>query len=213
MEAKIAEFVVRYFNLYGYYLVFFFLMAENTFMLGLLIPGETVLLLSGFLASAGELDLTTVIIVGIAAAILGNNIGYFLGREGGRRLMERLGSRWLSPGRIKAAEDYFDKHGQKTVFIGRFVAGVRTFVPVLAGASKMSYPKFLAYTVTAVVIWTVGVTLLGFFFGEERALLLSIIKRTELVILVAVVLVAVYLYIKHRRRRREREGKSGSGGS
>lgn len=196
MEAKIVNFIVEYFNLYGYYLVFFFLLAENTFMLGLLIPGETVLLLSGFLAAAGGLDIATVIGVASLAAILGNNAGYFIGREGGRRLMERVGSRWLSPERIRAAEEYFDRHGQKTVFIGRFVAGVRTFVPVLAGASKMPYSKFLLYTVASVVLWTAAIGLLGYFFGQNAGLLLKIIKRTELAILVLVLIALAYVVFR-----------------
>lgn len=196
MEAKIVNFIVEYFNLYGYYLVFFFLLAENTFMLGLLIPGETVLLLSSFLAAAGGLDIATVIGVASLAAILGNNAGYFIGREGGRRLMERVGSRWLSPERIRAAEEYFDRHGQKTVFIGRFVAGVRTFVPVLAGASKMPYSKFLLYTVASVVLWTAAIGLLGYFFGQNAGLLLKIIKRTELAILVLVLIALAYVVFR-----------------
>ncbi len=208
MESKIADFIVAYFSSYGYYLVFFFLMAENTFLLGLLIPGEAVLLLSGFLAAAGGLDIATVIGVASLAAILGNNAGYLIGREGGRRLMERIGSRWLSPERIRAAEEYFDRHGQKTVFIGRFVAGVRTFVPVLAGVSKMPYPKFLIYTIASVLLWTTAIGLLGFFFGENAGLLLKIIKRAEVIILILVLAAVAYAAFKRFRAAAKRaDGK------
>ncbi|MCL4499762.1 MAG: DedA family protein [Chloroflexi bacterium] len=201
-ETRIVELIVSYFNAYGYYLVFIFLLAENTFLLGLLVPGETVLLLSAFLASAGNLNIVTVVTVGIIAAILGNNGGYFIGREGGRRLIERLGGRWLPPERIEAAEAYFDKHGQKTVFIGRFVAGVRTFVPILAGAARMPYLVFLVYTVASVVLWTIGLGLLGYFFGENRVFLLQVVKRAELAILAAVALAAAcFIYRRWKRGR------------
>lgn len=210
-EAKIAQLIVDYFDLYGYYLVFAFLLAENTFMLGLLIPGETILITASFIAAAGNLNIGWVITIGAIAAMLGNNFGYLIGRVGGRALMERVGTRWLSQERIDAAEDYFDKHGQKTVFIGRFVAGVRTFVPVLAGAARMSYPKFLAYTVASVIAWTMGLGLLGYFFGENRAILLTIIKRGEVGILIA--LIAGLTYVLWRKWRKRSGQDAGSNGA
>lgn len=202
IEAKIIPLIISYFNAYGYYLIFFLLLAENSFLLGLIVPGEMVLVFASFLAGRGDLDLHRVVTVATVAALIGNNFGYILGREGGRRFMEKLGSRWIPPEKITAAEEYFDRHGQKTIIIGRFVAGVRTFVPVLAGAAKMPYLNFMAYTTIAVVAWTVSVGLLGYYFGENWELLLTIIKRAELAIGVIAVLVVGFFLIRHYRGKR-----------
>ncbi|MHB0977565.1 MAG: DedA family protein [Candidatus Aquicultorales bacterium] len=201
MDSKIVQFIVEYFTAYGYYLVFFFLLAENSLFLGLVVPGDAVLLVSAFLAATGELDISTVLLVAVVAAVVGNNIGYFIGREGGRRVIDRLGSRWLPPERVAAVEKYFAVHGQKTVFIGRFVAGFRTFIPLFAGISKMSYPIFMLYTVGSVVVWTLVVGLLGFFFGENWQLLAAILKQTQLGVLALVLAVAVFLVLRRKRRR------------
>lgn len=202
VEAKIVPLIISYFNAYGYYLIFFLLLAENSFLLGLVVPGEMVLVFAAFLAGRGDLDLHRVIFVATVAALIGNNVGYLLGREGGRRFMENLGSRWISSEKIAAAENYFDKHGQKTIIIGRFVAGVRTFVPVLAGASKMPYLSFLIYTTCAVVAWTVSVALLGYYFGESWELLLRIIKRAEFAIGIIAVLAVAFFVVRHYWRKR-----------
>jgi len=193
----------HYFQLYGYYIVFLGLLLENVVFIGLVWPGETVLLAASFFAARGDLNIVLVLICGIAGALIGNNIGYFLGLRGGRPFIERFGHRFfISEARIKAAEEYFDNHGGKTVFIGRFATGVRVFVSPLAGASHMNYGKFFIYTLLAVLVWTVGIGVAGYLFGQNWELLLKIIERIgwgTLAIIVALVL-SVYLYRKIRQR-------------
>ena len=194
----------HYFQLYGYYIVFFGLLLENSAFVGLIWPGETVLLAAGFFAARGDFNIVSVIVYGILGALIGNNIGYFLGLKGGRTFVERFGHRFfISEARIKAAEEYFDSHGGKTVFIGRFAAGVRVFVSLLAGASRMNYAKFFAYTLLAVVVWTVGIGLVGYFFGQHWDSLLKIIGRIGWGALIAVVILglAVCFYSKRRSKR------------
>lgn len=196
------DLLLRYFQLYGYYLLFLVLLLENTILVGLLVPGETVLLAASFLASRGDLDFVTVIAVAILGALAGNNLGYLIGRRGGRPLVERYGHYFgISEKRIKAAEEYFDRHGGKTVFFGRFAAGARVFVALLAGASRMSYLNFFLYTLAAVVSWTFAVGVAGFLFGrswERLARSTSVFSIAVLLLLAAFVL--IYLYARARRK-------------
>lgn len=211
-EAQIIDFLIRYFDIYGYYIVFLLLLLENFFVIGLVVPGETVLLMAAFVAAQGNLSITYVIIIAATAAILGNITGYVIGRKGGRPFIKRYGGRLVSPEKIDAAEEYFAIHGPKTVFIGRFAAGVRVFVPLIAGASKMNFGKFFVYTVAAVVSWTVGIGLLGFFFGQNWQLLSKLVGNFSLIVLAAVV-VLIVLYIVRRRRGRADKGTSGDSGA
>ncbi len=205
---SVLQWLLYWFQLYGYYVVFVALLAENTVVLGLIIPGETVLLAASFLAAQGELSLPAVMAVGWSGAVCGNNIGYLIGRHGGRPFLERYGRYFLiSPERLAAAERYFDSHGPRTVFVGRFAAGVRVFISMLAGASHMDYRKFLLYTLASVTIWTLALTLLGYFFGYNWPLLQRILKQLgwgALILLTAAVALAVW-----RKRRRVRAQGSG----
>lgn len=207
-ESQILDFLIRYFDIYGYYIVFTLLLLENFFVIGLVVPGETVLLLASFLAAQGELDIVYVVVTAALAAIIGNVTGYIIGRKGGRPFIERYGGRLVSPERIDAAEEYFDRHGTKTVFIGRFAAGVRVFVPLIAGASKMDFGKFLVYTIAAVVMWTIAIGALGFFFGQNWELLGKIVGNFSVVVL-AVVVILIVLYIRRRRRVHADQGNGG----
>ena len=195
-----------YFQVYGYYIVFMGLLLENSAFIGLVFPGETVLLAASFFAARGDFNIYLVILYGMLGAFIGNNIGYFLGLKGGRPFIERFGHRFfISEARIKAAEGYFDSHGGKTVFIGRFASGIRVFVSLLAGASHMNYAKFLIYTLLAVVAWTVGIGVVGYVFGQNWELLLKIIERIGWGTLAVIIVLVLGAYFYHRIKR-----KSGS---
>jgi len=203
MEANILSIFIHYFKAYGYYILFFALLLENVFFLGLIVPGETILLLGSFFASRGYFNIFYVIAVGIGSAILGNNIGYFIGLAKGRPFIEKFGGHFLiSEKRIKEAEQYFDVHGGKTVFIGRFAPGIRVFIAPLAGASRMNYIKFFFYTLTAVVSWTILITMLGYFFGENWEIIIRSINRLGwgACALIIAFLILTYLYRQKRKR-------------
>lgn len=209
IENQIIDILIRYFNVYGVFIVFTVLLLENLFLLGLVIPGETVLLIAAAASARGDLNIYTVVVTAIIAAIIGNIIGYFIGRKGGRPLIERYGRRFVSEEKIKAAESYFDEHGTKTVFVGRFAAGVRTFVPLLAGAARMSFPKFLAYTIAAVILWTIGISVIGFFFGQNLDLITELLSDFGIIALLVIIAVFV-IYIVRRRRAQAIHGDSGN---
>ncbi len=194
-----------YFQIYGYYIVFMGLLLENSIFIGLVFPGETVLLAASFFAARGDFSISVVILYGILGALIGNNIGYFIGLKGGRPFIERFGHRLFIPeARIKAAEGYFDSHGGKTVFIGRFVGGIRVFVSPLAGASHMNYAKFFTYTLLAVVVWTVGISVIGYVFGQNWESLLKIIERIGWGTLAVIIVLALGTYCYHRIKRKSK---------
>lgn len=201
MESSVLSLVLEYFQLYGYYFLFFILLLENTVLVGLLVPGETVLLAASFLSYRGSFDLQKVLIIAVLGATLGNNIGYLIGRLGGRPLVERFGTYFgISSRTIKSAEDYFEKHGGKTVFIGRFASGVRVFVSLLAGASHMNYARFFIYTLVAVVAWTIIIGTVGFLFGSNWNLIIVVVKRLGWFALVILgVFLLLYFYLKRKK--------------
>jgi membrane protein DedA with SNARE-associated domain len=151
----------------GYGALFGLIVAESA---GLPVPGETALLAAGLLAGSGHLALPVVVVVGAAAAIIGDNLGYLLGRRGGRALLTR--GRVLKEHRHRAVvkgERFFARHGAKTVFFGRWVVGVRVVAAVLAGASAMPWRRFLVYNALGAVSWAVTVAGAAAVFGPVGA--------------------------------------------
>jgi len=151
---------------WGYLLIFLGATLESAAFLGLVIPGESLVLLAGFLAAQGLLDLDVLIITLAVGAALGDSIGYEMGRRLGRPALLHYGKRFgLNDARLAKAEVFFARHGSKAVFLGRFVGFARALVPFLAGSSRMPYRKFLPYNAIGAVLWAAGVTLLGYFLG------------------------------------------------
>ncbi len=187
---------------YGYYVTFIFLFLENVLFLGLILPGDTILVLSGFLAAFNHFKIIYVIPLAAVASILGNIAGYIIGQRGGRPLIERFTGRFpILQDHLSRAESYFETYGASTVFFGRFITGVRVFISPLAGASKMSYPKFFLYTVFAVITWTVSIVLLGYFFGENWSFLVKVLKGFGWLLLFLAVLVIFFVILLKRPRR------------
>jgi membrane protein DedA with SNARE-associated domain len=152
---------------YGLWFLFGIVCLESA---GLWVPGETALIAAGVYASKGHLSITTVIVVAAVAAIIGDNIGYWLGREGGRRLiyryawLERQADRVLPP-----AERFFEKHGPKAVFFARFFGGVRVTGAWMAGITRMPWWTFLVWNALGGVVWAIGVGLVAFYAGKAAA--------------------------------------------
>jgi membrane protein DedA with SNARE-associated domain len=137
---------------------------------GLWLPGETALIAAGVYASKGHLSIAGVVAVAAAAAILGDNIGYWLGREGGRRLLyryallKRFADRVLPP-----AERFFERHGGKAVFLARFFGGVRVTGAWMAGITRMTWWRFLFWNAAGGIVWAVAIGLLAFYAGKAAA--------------------------------------------
>jgi membrane-associated protein len=155
--------------------------AESGLLIGFFLPGDTLLFTAGFFAAQGHLPLAGVILVIFAAAVIGDNTGYTLGRRLGPRLFRKKDGILFRQEYVAQAEAFYEKHGGKTVIMARFVPVVRTFAPVVAGVGKMPHSKFLMYNIIGAAIWSTGVVMLGFWLGNvigpdtvERYLLLAI---------------------------------------
>jgi membrane protein DedA with SNARE-associated domain len=174
---------------------------EAAFFLGFVIPGETAVLLGGFAASTGKLSLVTLTVVVVLAAIIGDSVGYEVGRRFGPRL---LTTRPLARHghRVHRAKQFLDGRGAPAVFLGRFTAFLRAVVPGLAGLSRMHYPRFLAYNALGGLVWGAGCALLGYFAGSSYQEVGHWIGRTGAAVLALVVLAALFVW--HRQRRRAR---------
>lgn len=201
--AELLGMLSSFFATYGYLVVFVGAFLENTLFVGLVMPGEIILLLGAFFASQGRFNIVSLGLIAFSGAFVASNIGYLLGRKGGRPFIERFGAKlFISRRRIEAAEKYFDDHGAKTVFISRFTAGIKNFVPALAGASHMNYGVFTSYLTLSLIIWTTALCTLGYFFGSQWELLVSLVKAFGWFILVIVAGgVAILLYRRYRARR------------
>ena len=172
---------------WGYLAVFCLVAIESA---GIPAPGETILVTAAIFAGAGHLSIGWVIAVGAAAAIVGDNLGYLLGRTGGRTVALRYGRYIrLRPEQLDRAEAFFRTHGDKTVFLGRFVAVLRAWVAFLAGVNRMPWPRFVVFNAAGGIVWATGYGLLGYMLGNNLPLLHTIERDIGIGGIVAAVVV------------------------
>ena len=186
---------------WAYLFVFVVAAAESAAFLGLLAPGETVTLFAGFLAEREILDLRVLMPLVAIAATLGDTIGYEVGRRLGRPWLLKHGRRvGVKPKHLERAQAFFEKHGPKAVFFGRWVGFARALVPFIAGSSHMRYRTFLLYNAMAAVSWAVVTLLLGYFAGASWRVVEKWIGRGGLIIgLLGLILVLGFLFFRKRR--------------
>jgi membrane protein DedA with SNARE-associated domain len=183
---------------FGYGVVFLVVMSESA---GLPVPGETSLLLASALAATGRLNIVGVIAAAALGAILGDTGGYWVGRTWGVALLRRYGKLFrFDEEKLRAAEQFFAKHGEKTVFFGRFVPVGRIFSAVLAGVGRMHYPRFLAWNASGGIVWATLMGTLGYIFGHNLPLIQSIVQKGGLALLAALILLVVARILYGRRR-------------
>jgi membrane protein DedA with SNARE-associated domain len=187
----------------GYPAVIVLVMVES---LGVPLPGETAVITAGVLAGQHKLSIELVILFAAVSAIIGGNIGYLIGRKGGRYLLERPG-RFERERRevLRRGEPFFEKHGPKAVFLGRWIVGLRTWASWLAGASEMDQRPFQTYNALGAIAWATTIGLLAFYAGDQ---IKHVLSSVGLYALVAIAVGAAGLLVMHRRRRkrkRERE--------
>jgi membrane protein DedA with SNARE-associated domain len=185
---------------YGLWALFFLVAMESA---GIPVPGETALIAAAVLASQGTMVLWEVLLVAALGAIVGDNIGYWIGRKGGRALLLRwkltrgTAERLLPPG-----ERFFRKHGPKTVFLARFIAGLRVVAAWIAGITHMRWRTFLVWNALGGITWAVGYGLLAYYFGKALVNAISTYGLYAAVVIAVLALAGFfgYRYWKHRRR-------------
>ncbi|MBB6097221.1 membrane-associated protein [Deinobacterium chartae] len=141
--------------------------AETGLLVGFFLPGDSLLLVAGIMSAVeGGLNIWGVMACCVLAAIVGDTVGYLIGRRFGPAIFNRPESRFFKPEHVQRSYVFFQKHGGKTIILARFVPFVRTFAPTIAGVSGMHYPTFLAYNVIGAVLWGAGVPLVGYLIGN-----------------------------------------------
>jgi membrane protein DedA with SNARE-associated domain len=186
---------------YGYPILFLVVFAESA---GLPVPGETAVLTASVLAGrpGSPLEIGWVIVVAVVAAVLGDNLGFEIGRRWAReRLAQGKRFLFLTPKALQVVEGYFDRYGTLTVFFSRFVAGLRVVCALAAGTSRMAWLRFFLANVGGAIAWAVTMSLLGYFFGQSLELLHKWLGRGALILVACIVVLAGLPYLwRHARR-------------
>jgi membrane protein DedA with SNARE-associated domain len=186
---------------YGYLVVFFGVMLESA---GVPLPGEAILITAGALVHRGVLDLGDTLLFGILGAVIGDQMGYWVGRLGGRPFALRWGRyAFITPERLGHAEAFFARHGGRAVFLARFVTGLRVFGALVAGTSRMPWVRFALYNALGGTVWATAAVLLGYFLWASISLVEHWVGRASLV-LVAALALALLLRWTYRRTTRGR---------
>ena len=151
----------------GILLVGAIVFAESGLLIGFFLPGDTLLFSAGFFASQDKLSLGWLLFVVIIAAILGDNVGFTIGRRSGKKIFKKEDGVLFRKEYLQRAEEFYERHGGKTITLARFVPIVRTFAPIVAGVGNMDRKKFISYNVIGALCWGGGVTLLGYYLGSR----------------------------------------------
>jgi membrane-associated protein len=184
----------------GYPLLFVLIAIET---MGIPVPGETALITAAIVAGRGHLDIAVVIVLAAAAAILGDNVGFTIGRRVGRRLLTVPGPLAAHRARvIEVGEPFFDRHGPKAVFLGRWITGLRITAAWLAGVNRMAWPTFLFYNALGGIAWAASIGLLAYFLGRTAERLIHVAGLAGLVVVVGAG-IALWLALRIRRRKAE----------
>ncbi|MFF9670801.1 DedA family protein [Streptomyces eurythermus] len=185
---------------YGYWAVGAVVFVED---FGVPAPGETILLAAGVYAGTGRLNVVAVALIAFAAAVAGDNVGYLIGRAGGRAFVHRWGRYvFLTPKRFEAAEGFFTRHGGKIVTVARFVEGLRQANGIIAGTTGMHWRRFLAFNALGAALWVGLWTTLAYLAGSHITAIYDEIRRYQLYVVLAVTVVIAGFVVRHLVRRR-----------
>jgi membrane-associated protein len=204
----LINWIEPYFVAAAYIIIPVAVLLERSVFIGLVVPGDLILALGGVYAGQGELSVPVVIALGICAAIIGESAGYWIGRRHGLGLVKRLPVLNRFQDRLERSEDFFDRHGGKTVVIGRYATAIGSFVPFTAGMAKMPYHRFLLYDIPSIIVWATAITIFGFYFGENLEFVDTVLSRFGLIVLGLVVVLFLGRFLV--KRVRERRGRAGN---
>lgn len=150
----------------GYLGLFGIIFAESGLFVGFFLPGDSLLFTAGFLASQGYGNIIALVLICFSAAVLGDSFGYAFGRKVGPRIFKKADSLIFRREYIIRTQEFYDRHGGKTLILARFLPVVRTFAPIFAGVGRMHYPTFFFYNVTGAFLWAIGITVSGYTLGS-----------------------------------------------
>ena len=187
----------------GYLGLFVIIFAESGLLIGIVLPGDSLLFTAGFLASQGFFGIVPLTIVCFLAAVSGDSVGYTFGRRVGKRFFTRERSFFFNPDNAVRAQNFYAKHGGKAIILARFLPGIRTLAPILAGVGEMHYPTFLIYNLAGGLLWAVGLTALGYYLGSVIPGIDKYLLPVLLFIIIISVLPSIWKLLVNRERRRQ----------
>jgi membrane-associated protein len=189
----------------GYAVLFAIVFVETGLLVGFFLPGDSLLITAGLVAAAGGLNIWWLNVLLVVAAVVGDAVGYTIGARLGPRVFRREKSLLFNPWHLERTRAFYAKHGAKTIVIARFVPIVRTFAPVVAGAGRMPYRRFVFYNVAGGVGWVTSMTGAGYLLGQAIP---DIGSRVHVVVLIVVILSVIPIVVEIVRERRRRSASS-----
>ena len=183
----------------GYVALTAIVFTETGLLIGFFLPGDSLLITAGLVAATGALNIWWLNVLLIAAAVIGDSVGYTIGARIGPRLFTREKSLLFNPKHVARTRDFYERYGAKTIVIARFVPIVRTFAPVVAGVGQMRYRRFLTYNVVGGVAWVVSMTWAGYLLGHAIP---DINRHIHIVVIVVIVLSMIPIVVEVLRARR-----------
>ena len=203
LDRHLTAFVAQH-GTWVYALLFVIVFCETGLVVTPFLPGDSLMFVVGTIAAVGGMDLATVTVVLVSAALGGDNVNYWIGRWAGPRVFRLRESRWLNPQYLERTHAFYERHGGKTIVIARFVPIVRTYVPFVAGVGTMPYARFLGFSVVGALLWVVSLTLAGYFFGN-----LPLVKSNLTVVIMLIILLSIspgiVAWVQHRLASVERQ--------
>jgi membrane-associated protein len=184
----------------GYVLLVAIVFAETGLLIGCFLPGDSLLITAGLLAAAGHLNIWWINVLLMAAAIVGDSVGYAIGARLGPHIFTREKSLLFNPKHVLRTRQFYEKYGPKTIVIARFVPIIRTFAPVLAGVGMMNYRRFLTYNVLGGIGWVASMSWAGYLLGHAVP---NISKHMHIVVIVIIVLSCIPIAVEVYRERRK----------
>jgi membrane protein DedA with SNARE-associated domain len=210
---KIVDWVQPVFVTAGYLIIAGAVLMERSIFIGLIVPGDLILALGGVYSSQHKMNLVLVIVIGTLAAISGESIGYWLGRRYGAGMIRHIPLIRRLEGQLETSQEYFKRHGGKTVALGRYATAAGAFIPFSAGVGRMPYRRFLLFDIPAIVIWAAGISIFGYAFGQHLDFVDKVLSRFGYGVLILFVLLFggrfAWKRIKEKRQaRRPRRTKT-----
>ena len=187
----------------GLLLIAIIIFVETGLFFGFFLPGDSLLVTAGIFASLGYLNLWWLLLVAALCAIAGDQLNYYIGRKAGKALFAREDSRFFKRKYLIQAQEFYKKYGPKTIVLARFVPGIRTFAPAVAGAAEMDYHKFVTYNILGGLLWVFGTVFLGYFLAASIPN-----AKDYLHLIIGVVILISFIpifweYFKARRKQKE----------
>jgi membrane-associated protein len=199
LDVHLKDLVAQYHT--GIYAILFLIVfVETGLVIWPFLPGDSLLFVSGTLAATGEMDIVTLMVVLIAAALTGDNVNYGIGRLVGPKVFHYERSRWFNPAHLARAHAFYERHGGKTIILARFIPIIRTYAPFVAGVGAMRYARYIGFCIFAALLWVVSLCLAGYFFGN-----IPLVRENLSIVIVLIVLASItpgiVAWVRHRMQK------------